>query len=425
MAAAKPTVFPEFAVTDYNNGTGAAPNVVEPSAGKKDTGWDEGERPPRETFNWLHRITNNWVEWFDQVVMSEVFSYDAANSSLLNMAITGGQVVVDGQRTVVAAGSVALAASTVQYVGYEISSGTLVTGISQFQDIDIIPLFRVTTAASSITTVEDQRTPFVTIDPAQASRLNTHQLRTAGKAADMVSFTAGASSATPDMADGNIFHWGMSATGAKTMNNPLNSEALDSNQTQKITFIIRLFDASTTLTWGSEFQFVDDTNNDGALDGANGLDYIVTGVYEPITNVWYCKVQGGVDQFKESGSFTATLSGMISATTGQINWYRIGRQVTLYAPAAITNTSNSTAMVMTGLPADITPTTDGIGRAVTVVTDDGNSAPAQTLIRNTNQIDFAFPDGDWQAGGSFSSIGFSNTGLKGINVGWTFTYTLD
>ena len=66
--ALKPTVFPQFAILDLNNGTAGAPNVVEPSSGKKDSGWNEGERPPRETFNWLHRITNDWIEYFESYV---------------------------------------------------------------------------------------------------------------------------------------------------------------------------------------------------------------------------------------------------------------------------------------------------------------------------------------------------------------------
>ena len=65
--AIKPTVFPRFATLDLNNGTGGAPNVVEPSSGKKDTGWNEGERPPRETFNWIHRINHDWNQYLDSI----------------------------------------------------------------------------------------------------------------------------------------------------------------------------------------------------------------------------------------------------------------------------------------------------------------------------------------------------------------------
>lgn len=65
--AIKPTVFPRFATNDLNNGTGGAANVVEPGSAKKDTGWNEGERPARETFNWIHRINNDWNVYLDSI----------------------------------------------------------------------------------------------------------------------------------------------------------------------------------------------------------------------------------------------------------------------------------------------------------------------------------------------------------------------
>ena len=61
--AEKAYTLPEFAVDDYNNGENGGPNVEEPSLERKSKGWDWGEKPPRETFNWLHRLTYQWIKY--------------------------------------------------------------------------------------------------------------------------------------------------------------------------------------------------------------------------------------------------------------------------------------------------------------------------------------------------------------------------
>lgn len=38
---------------------------VEPPAGKKDIGWDVGERPPAQYENWLRGTTSDWIDWLD------------------------------------------------------------------------------------------------------------------------------------------------------------------------------------------------------------------------------------------------------------------------------------------------------------------------------------------------------------------------
>lgn len=65
--ALKPLVKPRFATDDLNNGPLGGPNVQEPSEAKKNTGWNSGEKPPREYFNWLHRLTYQWIDWLDEV----------------------------------------------------------------------------------------------------------------------------------------------------------------------------------------------------------------------------------------------------------------------------------------------------------------------------------------------------------------------
>lgn len=62
MTIERPEVFPDFATDDLNN---PGPNVVEPSLELKTSGWLDGQKPPREYFNWLHRLTNNWLKYLD------------------------------------------------------------------------------------------------------------------------------------------------------------------------------------------------------------------------------------------------------------------------------------------------------------------------------------------------------------------------
>ena len=85
---AKPTVLPRFASVDLNNGTAGAPNVVEPSFGKKDSGWNEGERPARETFNWLHRIAHDWIKYFDEEAVKPVSFVQKPIDTLRDTTIT-------------------------------------------------------------------------------------------------------------------------------------------------------------------------------------------------------------------------------------------------------------------------------------------------------------------------------------------------
>ncbi len=72
MALTKPTKFPQWA-TDANgndndvvNPTSGQNNVVEPPAAKKLLGWDFKEKPPRNWFNWLARLTAQWLKWLDE-----------------------------------------------------------------------------------------------------------------------------------------------------------------------------------------------------------------------------------------------------------------------------------------------------------------------------------------------------------------------
>jgi hypothetical protein len=70
----KPSVFPQWAMNtdgtdnDVIDSTSGVNNVVEPDASKKLVGWGYQEAPPRQFMNWIHRITGQWIRWFDQSI---------------------------------------------------------------------------------------------------------------------------------------------------------------------------------------------------------------------------------------------------------------------------------------------------------------------------------------------------------------------
>lgn len=60
--AVKPTNTARWAETA--GGTPSA-DIVEPSSGKKDEGWQPGEEPPCETQNWWQNAVHQWIKYLD------------------------------------------------------------------------------------------------------------------------------------------------------------------------------------------------------------------------------------------------------------------------------------------------------------------------------------------------------------------------
>ncbi len=54
--ATEPSSLPRWA-------TDGAAGIVEPSSGKKDLGFDPGERPPAQYFDWLFNLIYQWIHW--------------------------------------------------------------------------------------------------------------------------------------------------------------------------------------------------------------------------------------------------------------------------------------------------------------------------------------------------------------------------
>lgn len=120
-----------------------------------------------------------------------------------------------------------------------------------------------------------------------------------------------------------------------------------------------------------------------------------------------------------SGSFTATLTGMTGTVTGTINWTFAVNQVFMYAASAITGTSNSTGMTMTGVPSNLLPTINTLVPCGQVVNNSAFSNAGGVSTSNTGTFTFALLSSN-----QYTTGVFTNTGTKGLNTGWSINYPI-
>jgi hypothetical protein len=114
-----------------------------------------------------------------------------------------------------------------------------------------------------------------------------------------------------------------------------------------------------------------------------------------------------------SGSFTATLTGMSSTTTGTMKYRIQNGLVTVWTDSSITGTSNATTMTMTGVPAAIQPATTRT--VLCSVADNGVFYASSATITAAS--------GTWTFYKSFAGSSFTSSGIKGLNMA-AFSYYL-
>lgn len=144
--------------------------------------------------------------------------------------------------------------------------------------------------------------------------------------------------------------------------------------------------------------------------GANILNGTYNYIYNSTVTGWICTNPGPV-----TGSFTITLTGMSAGTTGTVN-YRIlpdGRTVYVWVSAAITGTSNTTAMTGTGVPAILTTTTS---KVLTLRLEDNTVVQLGCLTTGTSTT--------WTFGSTVTNTTFTGSGTKGLPI-TAFSFTLD
>lgn len=120
-----------------------------------------------------------------------------------------------------------------------------------------------------------------------------------------------------------------------------------------------------------------------------------------------------------TNSFTATFTGMTSATTGTVFYRIVGNVAYLYSQTSITGTSNSTSMTMTGLPAAIQPAHEHV--IMSYFTDSGTLKMGLWDVTNSGTVTLSI----CATTVSCSATGFTNSGSKGVQIGWTVSYQLD
>lgn len=127
----------------------------------------------------------------------------------------------------------------------------------------------------------------------------------------------------------------------------------------------------------------------------------------------YLRVNGVLVATHETGSFTATLTGMTAATTGTVKWRRTGSKIALVVPSQIAGTSNTTAMSMTGLPAGLLSAAD-TPAVFCFVRDNGATVAGRADI-GTSSIVFS----------TGATGAFTGSGSKGLPAGCTIIYDTD
>lgn len=128
-------------------------------------------------------------------------------------------------------------------------------------------------------------------------------------------------------------------------------------------------------------------------------------------------LSSGIAASVSSGTFAPSWSGFSAAPTGNMAWQVTGRQVTLEW-LGTTGTSNATLMTIGNLPINLRPTTKSLlGMMPTVVIDNGSRVQGSVGHGSLGTVQF-------NMGSPLSGTGFTNSGTKGLDTGWTCTYLL-
>lgn len=161
---------------------------------------------------------------------------------------------------------------------------------------------------------------------------------------------------------------------------------------------------------GATLNLVGQDNSTGVLAGGlvSGNSYDVL-----ITSATTAQV---INPTPITGSFTITLTGMASATTGTINYILPGwKTAYVHCAANISNTSNTTAMTGTGIPSILSSSSLIGGQTIWIVVED-NTATSIGAIQNLNSTTWTFLKG-------ITQTTWTSAGTKGLNP-FEASYTL-
>lgn len=91
MPLAKPTSKPDWTESNPSFAT----VTIEPTAGKKITGWTADERPPYQTVNWLFYIVDQWIKYLESIT-------DYKYKTVLVRSTAGAYAVLDTDQVILA-----------------------------------------------------------------------------------------------------------------------------------------------------------------------------------------------------------------------------------------------------------------------------------------------------------------------------------
>jgi hypothetical protein len=112
--ATKPTKLPQWAAlsdgsdNDVVDGVSGKNNVVEPTLGQKELGWTFKQFPPRQFFNWLARLTFQWLKYVDDSINQELNT--TSSPTFAGATIDGGDlnIAAGDKLNVVGTGSITI-----------------------------------------------------------------------------------------------------------------------------------------------------------------------------------------------------------------------------------------------------------------------------------------------------------------------------
>jgi hypothetical protein len=146
----------------------------------------------------------------------------------------------------------------------------------------------------------------------------------------------------------------------------------------------------------------------------------ITGLADPVSVADALNLQTGDARYAPiaatTGSFTANLTDMASATTGTVNYRIISNQAFLWANASILGTSNAAGLTLTNLPAALRPV-HAVWAACPIV--DSSDVAQVSAIISAGASTIVFQNDTW------SGITlFTPSGSKGLPLGWQLSYNL-
>lgn len=129
-------------------------------------------------------------------------------------------------------------------------------------------------------------------------------------------------------------------------------------------------------------------------------------------------LSSGIAASVSAGSFTPSWSGFSASPTGDMRWQITGRVATLEWTGT-TGTSNANFMTIGNLPINLRPTTKSLlGMMACVVIDNGDRVVGSVGHGSLGTVQF-------NMGAPLSGSGFTTSGTKGLDTGWTCTYLLN